>query len=73
MKLLISKMAERIPDRPKDWYVDDDGFKETLEEMADQLEDKGGILSPDAAQRLLELKQEIAKFKQPIVYNLSNS
>ena len=66
-------MAERIPDRPKDWYLDDDGFKETLEEMADQLEDKGGVLSPDAAQRLLDLKQEIAKFKQPIVYNLSNS
>ena len=73
MKLLISKMAERIPDRPKDWYVDDDGFKETLEEMADQLEDKGGILSPDAAQRLLELKQEIAKFRKPVVYNTNNS
>jgi len=69
----LTKMAERIPTHVKDWYFDDDGFKETLEEMADQLESRGPTLPPEAAQRLIELKEEIAKFKSPPQYNLSNS
>jgi hypothetical protein len=73
MKLLNIKMAERTIDRPNDWYVDYDGFKDTLEEMADQLEERSGMLSPEAARRLLELKQEIAKFRKPVVYNTNNS
>ncbi|EKD95769.1 MAG: hypothetical protein ACD_24C00341G0005 [uncultured bacterium] len=74
MNLSKNKMAERKPEHTQDWYIDDDGFRDTLEEMADHLESKySGTLPSSVAQRLGELKEEMAKIKISPVYNTNNS
>lgn len=67
-------MAERNPNHTQDWYIDDDGFRDTLEEMADHLKSKyPSILPASVDQRLGELKEEMAKFKISPLYNTNNS
>lgn len=48
-----------------EWYVNDDGFKETLEEIADPLEEMADILNVRDKARLEELRAEIKKFITP--------
>ena len=48
-----------------DWYVNDDGFKETLEEMADPLMEDEDFLDAQRRARLEELRAEIKKFVTP--------